>query len=119
MAGQYRAALAHIAEARRLAEETQERWAEAEMLRLSGNVMLATGDPAAAEASYREAIAIAQRQSAKLWELRAAVSLARLWRDHGKRTQAHELLAPVYGWFIEGFATPVLQAKAPLAELAA
>jgi predicted ATPase len=99
MAGQYQAALAHIAEARGLAEETQERWAEAEMLRLTGDVMLAMGDPVAAEAGYREAIAIAQRQSAKLWELRATISLARRWRDHGKHTEARDLLAPVYGWF--------------------
>jgi predicted ATPase len=83
-------------------------------------VLLATGDAAAAEASYREAIAIARRQSAKLWELRAATSLARLWRDQGKRAEARDLLAPVYSWFAEGFGTPVLQeAKALLVELAA
>jgi predicted ATPase len=82
-------------------------------------VLLATGDAGAAEASYHEAIAIAQRQCAKLWELRAATSLARLWRDQGKRAEARDLLAPVYGWFTEGFGTPVLQeAKALLAELA-
>jgi predicted ATPase len=120
MAGQNQAALAHIAEARRLAEETEERWAEAEMLRLIGDVLLAMGDRSGAEASYREAIAVAQQQNAKLWELRAAMSLARLWHDQGKRTQARDLLAPVYGWFTEGFGTPVLQeAKALLAELAA
>jgi tetratricopeptide (TPR) repeat protein len=120
MAGQYRAALAHIAEARRLAEETQVLWAEAETLRLTGDVLVAMGDRAGAEAGYREAIAIAQRRSAKLWELRAAISLARLWRDHGNRTEALDLLGPVYGWFTEGFGTPVLQeAKALLAELAA
>ena len=73
---------------------------------------------AAAEASYREAMALAQQQSAKLWELRAAMSLARLWRDQGKRAEARDLLAPVYGWFTEGFGTPVLQeAKALLDEL--
>jgi predicted ATPase len=73
-----------------------------------------------AEASYHEAIAIAQRQSAKLWELRAAASLARLWHDQGKRSEARELLAPVYGWFTEGLDTPVLQeAKALLDELSA
>ena len=73
-----------------------------------------------AEASYHEAIAIAQRQSAKLWELRAATSLARLWRDQGKRTEARELLAPVHGWFTEGLGTPVLrEAKALLEELPA
>jgi hypothetical protein len=93
---------------------------QAETLRLSGEVLLAIGDPAAAEASYAEAMAIAQRQSAKLWELRAVMGLARLWRDQGKRGDARDLLAPVYGWFTEGFATPVLQeAKALLGELAA
>ena len=96
------------------------RWFQAETLRLTGDVLLATGDAAAAEASYREAIAIAQQQSAKLWELRAAMSLTRLWRDQGTRSQARDLLAPVYGWFTEGFSTPVLrEAKALLEELAA
>ena len=76
--------------------------------------------PAAAETSYREAMAIAQQQSAKLWELCAAMSLARLWRDQGKRAEARELLAPVYGWFTEGFGTPVLkEAKVLVEELAA
>ena len=66
-----------------------------------------------------EAVAIAQQQSAKLWELRAATSLARLWRDQGKRSESRDLLAPVYGWFTEGFSTPVLrEAKALLDELA-
>jgi predicted ATPase len=120
MAGQHQAALAHIGEARRLAEATQERWAQAETLRLSGKVMLATGDPVAAEVSYREAIAVAQQQGAKLWELRAATTLARLWRDQGKRAEARDLLAPVYNWFTEGFGTPVLQeAKALVEELVA
>jgi predicted ATPase len=82
-------------------------------------VLLATGDPAAAEASYNEAIAIARQQSAKLWELRAAISLARLWRDQGRRTEAFDLMAPVYGWFTEGFGTPVLkEARALLDDLA-
>ena len=120
MAGRWQAALAHLAEARHLAEEKEARWFQAETLRLTGEVLLATGDAAAAEASYREAIAIAQQQSAKLWELGAAMSLARLWRDQGKRAEACGLLAPVYGWFTEGFDTPVLQeAKALLDELAA
>jgi class 3 adenylate cyclase/tetratricopeptide (TPR) repeat protein len=119
MAGQWRAALEHVAEARRLAEETGERVFQAETLRLRGDVLLATGDPAAAAVSYDEALALARQQTTKLWELRAATSLARLWRDQGKRTAAHELLAPVYGWFTEGFGTPVLQeVKALLDELA-
>ena len=80
--------------------------------------MHATGDRSAAERSYHQALAIAKRQSAKLWELRAAMSLARLWRDQDKRHEAHDLLAPVYNWFTEGFDTPVLQdAKTLLDEL--
>jgi class 3 adenylate cyclase/tetratricopeptide (TPR) repeat protein len=120
MAGQSQAALGHLAEARRLAQETDNRGFLAETFRLTGDTRLAAGDPAAAEASYCEAIAIAQQQSAKLWELRAATSLTRLWRDQGKPRDARALLAPVYNWFTEGFGTPVLQeAKALLEELAA
>jgi class 3 adenylate cyclase/tetratricopeptide (TPR) repeat protein len=118
IAGQLSAALGHLSEGQRLTDETAERWTLAETLRLRGDVLLATGDPSGAEAGYREAIAIAQQQSAKLWELRAATSLARLWRDQGKRTEARDLLAPVYDWFTEGFGTPVLkEAKALLDEL--
>jgi predicted ATPase len=119
MAGQSQAALERLAEARELAEEKELGWFQAETLRLTGEVLLAAGDAAAAEASYREAIAIAQQQSAKLWELRAAMSLARLWRNQGKRSQARDLLAPVYDWFTGGSGTSVLQeAKGLLAELA-
>jgi class 3 adenylate cyclase/tetratricopeptide (TPR) repeat protein len=114
--GRFQAALEHLVEAERLAEHTGDRWFQAETLRLKGDVLLAMGDPAKARASYREAIAIAQQQSAKLWELRAAMSLARLWRDQGKRTEAHELLAPLYGWFTEGFVTPVLHEARELLE---
>jgi predicted ATPase len=120
MAGRWEAALGHLAEAQRLAEETEQRSFQAETLRLSGDLLMAMGDRIGAEAHYRKAIAIAQRQSAKLWELRAATSLARLWRDQGKPAEARDLLAPVYGWFTQGFGTPVLQsAKALLKELAA
>jgi predicted ATPase len=116
MGGQLQAALGHLAEAERLAEATGDLWFQAETLRLRGDVLLAMCDLAAAEASYREAIAIAQQQSGKLWELCAAMSLARLWRDQGKGAQARELLAPVYGWFTEGFATPVLREAQALLE---
>ncbi len=119
MGGDWQAALGHLAEAHRFAEETGDRWALAEAVRLRGDVLLATGDLKAAEASYHEARAIAQQQSAKLWELRAATSLARLWRDQGKPAAARELLAPVYGWFTEGFDTLDLkEAKALLEDLA-
>jgi predicted ATPase len=77
-------------------------------------------EDAAAEDSYRQAFAVAREQQAKLWELRAATSLTRLWRDQGKRTEAHDLLAPIYGWFTEGFDTADLkEAKALLEQLSA
>jgi predicted ATPase len=120
MAGRWQAALENFAEARRVAEETEERCFQAETLRLRGDVLLTIGDSTRAEASYHEAIAIAQQQRAKLWELCTAMSLARLWRDRSKRNEARELIASVYGWFSEGFGTPVLQeAKALLEELSA
>jgi predicted ATPase len=71
-----------------------------------------------AEAAFRHGLAIAEAQGAKWWELRVAASLARLWRDRGKRKQACDLLAPIFGWFTEGFDTPDLkEAKALLDEL--
>ena len=85
------------------------------MHRVRGELFLSMHDDGAAEASFRKAINVAQHQSAKTWELRAAMSLARLWRDQGKVQQARELLAPVYGWFTEGFDTRDLkEAKALL-----
>jgi predicted ATPase len=92
----------------------------AELFRLKGELFLKRNEPNQAEASFREAINVALVQRAKLLELRAAVSLARLRRDQGKVPQARELLAPVYGWFTEGFDTRDLkEAKALLEELAA
>jgi predicted ATPase len=112
--------LRQLAEAFSVVEKTQGRYYEAEMHRVQGELYLSMHDDGAAEASYREAINIAQHQSAKTWELRAAVSMARLWRDQGKRDEARELLAPVYGWFTEGFDTRDLkEARALLDELAA
>ena len=102
------------------ASATNERYYEAELHRSRGECLLAQGHRAQvdAEASLRHAINVAQRQNAKLWELRASTSLARLWRDQGKRTEARDLLAPIYGWFTEGFDTPDLTvAKALLEEL--
>jgi class 3 adenylate cyclase/predicted ATPase len=102
-----------------IAERTNERWFAAELHRHKGRLLLRQGHPEAAEELYRKALSIAQEQEAKLWELRAAVSLARLRRDQGRHADAHALLAPVYGWFNEGFATPDLRdAKALLDELA-
>ena len=108
-----------IDEALLIAEETGERWVEAELNRHKGQLLFHQGQRETAEEFYRKAIAIAQEQEAKLWELRAAVSLARLWRDQGKRAEARDLLAPVYDWFTEGFDTADLnEAKALLDELA-
>jgi predicted ATPase len=120
IAGQWQAALAQLAEARRVAEETEARWCQAETLRLTGDVLAAMGDPFGAEASYGDAIALAQQQSGRLWELRAAMSLARLWREEGKRAEARHLLTPPCVWFTEGLGTPILQeAKALLDGLGA
>jgi predicted ATPase len=109
MAHRWQAALEHLAEARRLADEREDRWFQAETLRLTGDVRLALGDGAGAEASYRDAIVLSKHQRAKLWELRAATSLAHLWRDHGEGAQARDLLTSVFDWFTEGFGTPVLK----------
>jgi predicted ATPase len=118
MAGQPEEGLNRLAEATKLIEATQERWAEAEMHRVRGTLLLSMNKHAAVEDSFHHAIAVAQRRSAKFWELRAATSLARLWRDQRKRTEARDLLAPIYGWFTEGFDTPVLKdAKALLDQL--
>jgi predicted ATPase len=108
-----------LAEAAQIIEATEERISEAELHRVRGELFNAMGDQTAAEQSYHQALAVAARQSAKLFELGAATSLARLWRDQGKHTEARDLLAPIYDWFTEGFDTPVLQdAKALLDQLA-
>ena len=89
-----------------------------EAYRLQGEFRLCQADTAQAESCFRQALTIARRQQAKSWELRAAMSLCRLWQQQGKRAEAHELLAPIYGWFTEGFDTADLQeAKALLEEL--
>jgi len=99
-------------------ETTGERWLAAELNRHKGGLLLRQGHTEAAEELYGKALSIAREQEAKLWELRAAASLARLRRDQGRRTEARELLAPIYGWFTEGFGTPDLkEAKALLDEL--
>jgi predicted ATPase len=116
--GQPQIGLAHLAEADRLADATQVKWVLAETVRLRGDLQALANDRLSAEASFLDAIAIARRQNAKIFELRSAMSLARLWRDHGRRAEARNLLAPIYGWFTEGFDTPALQeAKAVLEQL--
>jgi class 3 adenylate cyclase/predicted ATPase len=111
------AGLTVLVEALTLAETTGARWYVSELYRLKGELLLqlSSDNQAEAEASFQHAIRIAQSQQAKSWELRAAISLARLWQSQGKRQEAHDLLAPVYGWFTEGFDTADLQdAKALL-----
>jgi len=99
-------------------EATKERWSESDMHRVRGELLIAVGDAVVAEKSLYQAIGVARLQSAKLFELRAAGSLARLWRDQDKRTEARDLLAPIYNWFTEGLDTPVLKdTKALLDEL--
>ena len=101
-------------------EKTKERWCEAEVNRIAGEVALLAVEPDAtkAQAHFERSLSVAGEQQAKSWELRAAMSLARLWRDQGKAQQARELLAPVYGWFTEGFDTRDLkEAKALMEEL--
>jgi predicted ATPase len=88
---------------------------------MAGEIALKSPEPdaAKAEAYFERALAVARQQQAKSWELRVAMSMARLWRDQGKRDEARDLLAPVYGWFTEGFDTLDLkQAKTLLEELA-
>ena len=110
-----------IGEAMTMMETTKEIWMKAEVNRIAGEIALKSPQPdtAKAEAYFDRALAVSRRQQAKSWELRAAMSMARLWRDQGKRKEARELLAPVYGWFTEGFDTRDLkEAKALLEELA-
>ena len=110
--------LGYLTEAEQLIETTNDAFHEAELHRVRGDLLNTLGDRAGAERSYQQAIAVAKRQSAKMFELRASTILARLWRDQGKRDEARELLAPVYGWFTEGFDTRDLkEAKALLDEL--
>jgi class 3 adenylate cyclase/predicted ATPase len=109
-----------IGEAMTAIETTKERWWEAEVNRIAGEVALKSPEPDAAKAQayFERALGVARQQQAKSWELRTAMSMARLWRDQGKPQQARELLAPVYGWFTEGFGTLDLkEAKALLDEL--
>ena len=118
-AGQAEAALDLLSEALAAVEDMDERVFEAELHRIIGDALLSMQRRGEAEVEFTRALAIARQQQAKSWELRASMSLARLWRDQGKPQQARELLAPVYGWFTEGFDTRDLkEAKALLEELA-
>src|SRR5215467_6642067 len=119
--GQSEAGLTVLTEALTQAETTGERWYEPELHRLKGALLLqqSSDNQAEAETCFHQAISIAQNQQAKSWELRAATSLSKLWQQQGKCQEAHDLLAPVYHWFTEGFDTLDLKdAKALLDELA-
>ena len=119
IAGQAEEALTRLDEAFQIVERTGARWLEAELYRHKGQLLLGQGDSEAAEELYRKSLGIAVEQEAKLWELRAAVSFARLRRDQGRGAKGRDLLAPIYSWFTEGFDTPDLkEAKALLDELA-
>jgi predicted ATPase len=118
--GQPESGLRVLTEALAAVEASGERFAEAELFRLKGELLLAQSAEhhAAAATCFQQALAVARRQQAKSWELRAAMSLSRVWQQQGKRAEARALLAPIYGWFTEGFETADLQeAKALLAEL--
>jgi predicted ATPase len=117
-AGQPQAGLQVLAEAVTLMATTEARWWEAEVSRLQGELLrhLPSPDIPRAEAAFRRALEVARRQQAKALELRAALSLARLWQQEGKRTEAGALLAPIYGWFTEGLDTADLQEAKALLE---
>jgi predicted ATPase len=120
MLGQYDESWHHISQAIATIDATGERLWTAEVHRLAGEIALSSPieDVTRAQAHFQSAISTARQQQAKSWELRTSMSLARLWRDQGKMAQAHELLAPIYGWFSEGLDTHDLkEAKALLDQL--
>jgi predicted ATPase len=118
IAGQVEECLALLDEAFQFVDRTGAGWLEPELYRHKGQLLLRQGNSQAAEELYRKALSIAEEQEARLWELRAATSLARLRRDQGRRAEARDLLTPVYGWFTEGFDTADLkEAKALIDEL--
>jgi class 3 adenylate cyclase/predicted ATPase len=116
IAGQIEDGLTVSNDALQIVEGTGERWFAAELNRYKGQLLLRQGQLEAAEELYRKALSIAEEQGAKLWELRAAASLARLRRKQGRHAEAHDLLAPVYGWFTEDFDRPDLQKAKALLE---
>ena len=119
-ARQPEAGLKAATDALALVEQQGERYYEAELRRLKGKLLLSksSDNQIEAETCFHQALNVARHQQAKSWELRAATSLARLWQSQGKRQEAYELLAPVYGWFTEGFDTAdLIEAKGLLDEL--
>jgi predicted ATPase len=118
MAGDLDGAMEAVTDGLTTIDATGERWWEAELHRLRGLLLMARGDMSDAEVTLRQAIGLSRAQQAKSLELRAVTSLAHLWGEQGRRTEATDLLAPVYGWFTEGFDTADLkEAKALLDEL--
>jgi len=116
--GQPEIGLDLLDEAIKTAELTNERFFEAELYRLRGNILLTLGKRGEAEAGLQQALTIARQQQARWWELRAATNLAKHWHDEGKYFEAYSLLQPVYGWFVEGLDTASLKdAKALLDKL--
>jgi predicted ATPase len=119
--GQFVDAWRCVGEATRAVEATKERMFEPEVYRIAGEVALKSPEPdvAKAQAYFERALAVARQQQAKSWEVRAAMSMARLWRNQGKRDEALNLLAPVYNWFTEGFdSLDLKEAKTLLDDLA-
>ncbi|MFQ5479617.1 MAG: hypothetical protein ACE5E4_13490, partial [Candidatus Binatia bacterium] len=116
--GQPSEGLALIAEAEEIAEKTGERWSDAEIHRVKGELLLLESKDDAAERCFHKAIEVARKQQAKSWELVASTGLARLWQRQGKKDEAHKLLSDIYGWFTEGFDTaPLRDVKELLEEL--
>ena len=113
-ANQFEAALERFDEAFAIVERTEERMFEAELHRMHSEALVRAGRVAQAEEALSRALKIARGQQARIWELRAATSLARLWTEQGKGQDARDLLAPVWGWFTEGFDTADLQAARSL-----
>jgi predicted ATPase len=117
-AGQIPEALELLDESIGRSNKTDEAWFRSELHRMKAELLLSTAvsDPAEAEIAFKQAIAVAQMQQARLWELRAAIGLGRLWRDRGRRSEAHALIAPLHAWFREGLDTVDLKAAAALVE---
>src|SRR5262249_11471037 len=111
--GQLDEGLRLVTEALERTQQCGERWCEAELYRLQGELLVQEDGvehaAVTAEACFHQALAVARRQQARSFELRAALSLGRLWQQQGKYQEAHDLLAPIYGWFTEGFDTADLQ----------
>lgn len=115
-AGRAEEGLSALGEALAFVQSSDERYYEAEIHRLKGKLLLMQGDEAEAEANFHKAIEVARRQSARSWELRATVSLCRLWQKQGRTDEARQMLAEIYGWFTEGFDTPDLKEAKTLLE---